>query len=113
MNFQTTEHGQSAVIKSYVSKLDATNSPDLKEQLISLNKKGINNIVLDLTESKYCDSMGLSAILIGNRLCKDTNGVFILCGLQPNVMKLIQISQLDKVLKIQETEVDALKVLEV
>jgi anti-anti-sigma factor len=60
-------------------------------------------MILDLSESRYCDSSGLSAVLIGNRLCRDAEGSFVLTGLQPSVEKLVQISQLDKVLKIVPT----------
>ncbi len=60
-----------------------------------------------MTESRYCDSSGLSAVLIGNRLCRDTEGTFVLSGLQPSVEKLIQISQLDRVLTITPTSSEA------
>lgn len=111
MNFETTQTNQSAIVKCNVDKLNAANSLELKSELVLLNKNGVNNIVLDLTKTKYCDSSGLSSILIGNRLCKDTNGKFILCGLHPSVLKMIQISQLDKVLLIAENESEALKVI--
>jgi anti-anti-sigma factor len=62
-----------------------------------------------MSNTKYCDSSGLSALLLANRLCKDTNGKFVLCGLQDNVAKLISIAQLDKVLLIAKTKEDALK----
>jgi anti-anti-sigma factor len=64
-----------------------------------------------LSATKYCDSSGLSAILTANRLCKDTNGKFVLCGLQDNVTKLIQIAQLDKVLSISSNQKEALEVI--
>lgn len=91
-----------ALITAYVEKLDSTNASELKSELVAINKAGVNSIVLDLSKTKYCDSSGLSAILVANRLCKDTNGRFALVGLQANVSKLIQISQLDKVLIIKE-----------
>lgn len=100
MNFTQQEKEKHTVVGSNVNKLDASNAPELKALFLMLNKTGINNIVLDLSQSKYCDSSGLSAILIGNRLCKDSGGVFVLSGLQPNVKKLIEISQLHNVLKI-------------
>jgi anti-anti-sigma factor len=71
----------------------------------------VNNVVIDMTQTKYCDSSGLSAILMANRLCKDTNGHFVLCGLQENVYKLIQIAQLDKVLLITEDQNAALEAI--
>ncbi len=100
MNFQTTQNKNEAVVRTNVEKLDAINAPELKAELVLLNKNGVNNIVLDLSSTKYCDSSGLSAVLTANRLCKDSNGNFALCGLQPNVVKLIEIAQLDRVLLI-------------
>ena len=95
-----------------MEKLTALNAPELKGELMILNKNGVNSIILDLSSTKYCDSSGLSSILIGNRLCKDTNGKFILCGLQPTVLKVIQIAQLDKVLILSENQEEALKAIE-
>jgi anti-sigma B factor antagonist len=111
MNFQTIQNNLSATIKSNVDKLNASNCHELKAELLLLNKNGVNSIVLDLSATKYCDSSGLSAVLIGNRLCKDTNGKFVLCGLQENVFKMIQISQLDKVLLIAKDQTEASSLL--
>lgn len=111
MNFLTTQNKNEAVVKTNVEKLDASNAPELKAELVLLNKNGVNNIVIDLSATKYCDSSGLSSILTANRLCKDTNGRFVLCGLQDNVSKLIQIAQLDKVLSITENEAQAIEVM--
>jgi anti-sigma B factor antagonist len=111
MNFQTTKNANVAVVKTLVNKLDATNAPELKAELLVLNNSGINQVVIDMVETKYCDSSGLSAILTANRLCKDSSGKFVLCGLQTNVQKLIEIAQLDKVLLISSDEHSALELL--
>jgi len=111
MNFETIQNKNEAIVKSNVSKLDASNASELKSELILLNKIGVNNVIMDLSATKYCDSSGLSAILSANRLCKDSNGRFILCGLQSNVFKLIQISQLDQVLAITASKEEALEAL--
>ncbi len=111
MNFQTTKNANVAVVKTLVNKLDATNAPELKAELLVLNNSGINQMVIDMVETKYCDSSGLSAILTANRLCKDSSGKFVLCGLQSNVQKLIEIAQLDKVLLISSDEHSAMELL--
>jgi anti-anti-sigma factor len=111
MNFQTTKNANVAVVKTLVNKLDATNAPELKAELLVLNNSGINQMVIDMIDTKYCDSSGLSAILTANRLCKDSSGKFVLCGLQTNVQKLIEIAQLDKVLLISSDEHSALELL--
>ena len=101
-NFSSEHKGNVAVVYSQVDKLDSTNAPELKSLFIHLNKSANNLIVLDMSQTKYCDSSGLSAILMANRLCKDTSGSFHLAGLQPDVLKLIQIAQLDKVLNLSK-----------
>lgn len=81
-------------------KLNALIAPELKTRLVLANKEGEKNLIVNLTKSRYCDSSGLSAILVGNRLCKEANGRFAITGLQPTVKKVISIAQLDKVLNI-------------
>lgn len=103
MKFSTEIKDKIAIVTSQVEKLDALHAPELKGELVRIAKEGTNHIVLDLEQSRYCDSSGLSAVLIGNRLCRDSGGSFVLSGLQPSVEKLVQISQLDKVLKIVPT----------
>lgn len=111
MNFETTQNKNEAVVKTKVEKLDASNASELKSELLVLNKNGVNNMVIDMSETRYCDSSGLSAILSANRLCRDTNGHFALCGLNDNVMKLIQIAQLDRVLTITIDQASAMEAL--
>lgn len=108
MDFAVSQENGTAVVKTNVERLNAANAPDLKAELLLLNKNNINNVVIDMSSTRYCDSSGLSAILIANRLCKDTNGQFVLCGLQSNVRKLIEIAQLDKVLTITASTEEAL-----
>lgn len=103
MNFSKEEKENYTIVTSNVEKLDSTNAPELKSELVLINKNSVNNIVLDMSNSRYCDSSGLSAILIGNRLCKDSGGKFVISGLQPNVVKLVEISQLNSVLNIEDS----------
>ncbi|MDP4827879.1 MAG: STAS domain-containing protein [Flavobacteriales bacterium] len=103
MKYEIEQKDKVVVVKTKVEKLDALHAPELKSELVLLNKSGQRNIILDMSETRYCDSSGLSAVLVANRLCRDSNGSFVLCGLQATVQKLIAISQLDSVLKITPT----------
>jgi len=93
-------------------KLDTTVAPTLKSELILLAGNSEKNILLDLSNCNYCDSSGLSAILVANRLCKNSEGVFILAGLQPPVERLITVSQLDSVITIAPTAKDGVEMME-
>lgn len=81
-------------------QLDAVLAPRLKSELVVLSGSGVRNILLDMNNCQYCDSSGLSAILVGNRLCRNAGGRFVITGLTPAVERLVTISQLDTVLTI-------------
>jgi anti-anti-sigma factor len=75
-------------------------APNLKSELITLHAEGVRNIILDLSDIKYTDSSGLSALLVGNRVLQEDGGIFVLTNLSDHTLKLIKISQLDSVLNI-------------
>lgn len=111
MNFTITNKDKYTLIVSNVDKLDTTCAPELKSELVYLNKTNVRNMVIDLGKTRYCDSSGLSALLVANRLCKGVNGGLVICALQEPVMKLIQISQLEGVLSITPTAEEAVDLL--
>ncbi|MGD1845047.1 MAG: STAS domain-containing protein [Salibacteraceae bacterium] len=102
-NFEIEVKDKYVVLRLLSEKLDGVISPELKTHLVEINSQGHQNIIIDLAHTRYCDSSGLSAILVGNRLCKNTGGTFVICQLQPMVMKLISISQLNNILNITPT----------
>ncbi len=111
MNFTIEDKGRYTLVTSNADKLDTTCAPELKSELVYLNKTGVRNVIIDLTATRYCDSSGLSALLVANRLCKSVNGSLIVCGLQEPVQKLVQISQLESVLSITPTPSEAVDLL--
>jgi anti-sigma B factor antagonist len=53
-----------------------------------------------MSSVKYVDSSGLSAILVGNRLCNASEGRFVLSHVNSSIAKLIEISQLESILAV-------------
>ena len=102
MSFKIDKQEKFSIIKTTVEKLDANIAPTLKSELVVMNADGVRNIIIDLSGTRYCDSSGLSAILVANRLCKNSGGSLVITGLQDGVLKLITISQLDSILNIAE-----------
>lgn len=107
MKFETSNRGHWTLIEVKADKLDNTISPLLKSHLVVLNAEGVKNIVINLEHTKYCDSSGLSAILVANRLCKNSGGTFVLAHIQETIKKLIAISQLDAILQIANSVSEA------
>ncbi|MBK5286657.1 MAG: STAS domain-containing protein [Bacteroidia bacterium] len=107
MKFTTDKQDNYVLIKLNEDKLTSLISSELKTELVMINSQEYKNIILDLSDTGYCDSSGLSAILVGNRLCKNSSGSFILTNLNEHVKKLISISQLDNILTIIPTVSEA------
>jgi anti-anti-sigma factor len=99
------------LIRVSTDRLDFNTATDVKAELILLNNNGESNIVVDLSRCYYCDSTGLRALLVGNRLCENSIGTFILCGLRPDVEHLIRISMLHTVFLITKTAEEAEELL--
>ncbi|MFY9154064.1 MAG: STAS domain-containing protein [Prolixibacteraceae bacterium] len=111
MDFEIIKISDYTLIKVLSERLDTNNAPDLKSELVVVNANGEKNIILDVSGCSYCDSSGLSAILVANRLCEDSVGTFILTGLQPDVEQIIRISMLHTVLIITKTVDEAKNLL--
>lgn len=111
MKFNVDKHEKYVLLKLNESKLNSLVTPQLKSELILMNTEGQRNIILDLSTVKYADSSGLSSLLVGHRLCKNAEGVFILTGLNPAVERLIAISQLDNVLSIVGSSEEAIDLI--
>ncbi|MBN1143576.1 MAG: STAS domain-containing protein [Bacteroidales bacterium] len=109
MEFKIEKLQNYTLIQVLEEKLDTHIAPTLKSELVLVSGNGEKNIVLDLSKCRYCDSSGLSAILVANRLCKNANGTFVLTGLNDAVERLITISQLDTVLNIADSLEEATK----
>ena len=103
MDYKVDKKGKYVVVTTTASKLNTSNAPDLKSEFVLLSNDGAKNIILDLNSCEYCDSSGLSAILVANRLCEQLEGKFVLTGLQEEVDSLIKISLLDTILNIKES----------
>lgn len=112
MAFEILKNEKFTLVKVKSDRLDTNNAPDLKSELVVVNNEGEKNIVLDLSNVTYCDSSGLRAVLVANRICEDSIGTFILSNLQPDVENLVEISMLHTVLLITKTVKEAEELLE-
>lgn len=108
MNFSIENAEKYALVRVEAEKVGGIISPELKAKFVELNAQGVRNIILNMGKAKYCDSSGLSAILVGNRLCKNADGTFVVCHMNDMVTKLVKISQLESILNITPTEQEAI-----
>ncbi len=103
MKYSVDKQERYAVFRIQEENINSLIAPNLKSEFVILSNKGVENLILDLSDVKYVDSSGLSAILTADRLWKRL-GTFILTGIEhPSVKRLIEISRLNSVLTIIPT----------
>ncbi|MFZ1497471.1 MAG: STAS domain-containing protein [Saprospiraceae bacterium] len=108
MKFTLDKTERYTILRLHEENLNSVLAPDLKSEFVFFSNEGVRNLILDLSDVKYVDSSGLSAILTANRLWKDY-GCFVLTGANhPAVKKLIEISRLESILVIIPTTEEAI-----
>lgn len=109
MNYETKTEDNITIFKLNEERLDTNISGLLKGEFTMLLKvKGVNKFVLDLSAVESCDSSGLSAILVANRILNSTDGQMRIASPSEKVYSLIKITQLDRVLPVCDTLEEAI-----
>jgi anti-anti-sigma factor len=109
MKYSVDKQDRYTVFRVEDENLNSVVAPDLKTEFTLLLNEGVVNLILDLSNVKYVDSSGLSAILTGDRLWKQ-QGSFVLTGVEHvAVKKLIEISHLNSVLTIIPTHQESIE----
>jgi anti-anti-sigma factor len=112
MNFEIKRVDDITVFKLNEKRLDTNISGLVKGEFTLLLKvEGVNKLIVDLSEVETCDSSGLSAILVANRILHTNNGSMRLAAPSEKVYSLIKITQLDRVLPVCETVDEAFEEL--
>lgn len=109
MEFQVRKNGSATIFKLKERRLDSGISPELKGEFLILCRPDTDSLVIDLSDVEFCDSSGLSALLIAERKMREYGGVVKLAGLQKKVHTLVKISHLDRAFDIYEDVAQALK----
>jgi len=108
MKYEIKKNGTATMLKLLGRKLDATVSPELKAEFLVLCKpKVCDKLIIDMKEVQFCDSSGLSALLIADRTMRAHGGLVHLVHVHKKVLDLMKISQLDRLFTINSTVEDA------
>ena len=108
MNFEIKRVDDISIFKLNEKRLDTSISGLVKGEFTMLLKvEGVTKLILDLSEIETCDSSGLSAILVANRILNTTGGQMRIAAPSDKVYSLIKITQLNRVLPVCKTVEEA------
>lgn len=97
-SFISENHPGYVVVRMLTARLDNQTTAELRSELVLAAANAVSNIILDLTTCNYCDTTGLSAIMIAHRLCK--NGHLVLVGVSDSVNSILSMQRFDPELDI-------------
>lgn len=90
-------------------RLDAQAAPALKEIWQNCERQGNYNVLLDLHQVEFIDSIGISTLVSGLKQLRAHGGDLRLIGLQPSARAIFELMMLDRVFEIFDTPEEALK----
>ncbi len=108
MNISTEVRDGRTILSLREERLDAHNSGELRDYLLSQLEAGGQQLIIDLSGVSFIDSSGLGALLSGFKNANLRSGSFVLSGLQSRVQSMFELTRLHRVFEIFPTVEDAL-----
>jgi len=96
----THQQNGAAIVISIVGNLDALTAPQLTDYINGRIGEGSVKLIVDLARLDYTSSAGLRVLLSAVKETRSRNGDVRLAAIQPNVMKVLEMSGFTSILKI-------------
>jgi len=89
--------------------IDLAHSPAVRKALLQeIREKKTPKVFLNLEKVRYIDSSGIASLVEGLKASRDIGSRLILYGLSKSVREVMELSRLQKIFEIHESEAQAL-----
>ena len=89
--------------------IDLAHSPAVRKALLQeIKEKKTPKVFLNLEKVRYIDSSGIASLVEGLKASRDQGSRLILYGLSKSVREVMELSRLQKIFEIHESETQAL-----
>ncbi len=106
LGIEVDEARQPFVVVAVRGEVDIATAPKLREKLVELASHGAQKVVVDLEGVDFLDSTGLGVLIGGMKRLRGLDGDLTLVCTQPRILKVFEITGLNRAFTIHET-VDA------
>lgn len=89
-------------------EVDLYTAPEFKERMVELIEDGKTRIVVDLSAATFIDSTTLGVLVGGVKRLRPADGTLALVCTDQNIVKIFEITGLDRVFPIHASRADAL-----
>jgi len=112
MNFTVHKEDRLSTFQLHDSRLDSTNAADVKAELLIISQEEIDVLIIDLSEVTFCDSSGLSAILLAERQLRERKGGIMVVDRHGKIRAILEIAKLTEMIPVFKTFAEARKAIE-
>jgi anti-sigma B factor antagonist len=89
--------------------IDFANSPKVRDSVLrEIRESHASRVVMNLSQVRYLDSSGVASLVEGLKASRDLGSRFILFGLSMAAREVLQLSRLNKVFEVYDTEEQAM-----
>lgn len=113
MDLQISVRNDGAVpIIDLVGEVDAYTSARFREAMVDLIEAGAASLIISMMQVEYIDSSGLGALVGGLKRSTERGGRIIIVCDNPQIRKVFEITGLEKVFPLFDTEAEAVGMLD-
>lgn len=99
--------GQVAVV-TLPAEIDITNVDEVRERLLSAASQGASVLVADMSQTTFCDSAGVTALVRAFRRANENGTKFRLATTSSSVLRVLEITGVDRLIDVYPTVSEAL-----
>ena len=104
----TTAQGDKVIILAPTGRLDITTAWQFRLRLQESISEEPPRVLVTLAEVDYSGSSGLTSLVAGMRDADKISGSFRICNVHPEAKLVFEVTMMDSVFEIYETEEEAL-----
>lgn len=105
----TTQDGNTVIVLIPTGRLDITTAWQFRLKLQECISKLSRHVVVNLGQVNFIDSSGLTSLVAGMRDADKVKGSFRICDVHPEAKLVFEVTMMDTVFEIFETEDEALE----
>ena len=105
----TEKAGDVTVVRFSFNEISRDQREQIKQDLQKLMDAGERKFIIDLTKVGFISSLVIATIIFFAKQVKENGGAIKISGLSSEAFSIFQLTQLDKILDLYESETDALE----
>jgi len=96
------------VVVTLPAEIDISNAGGLAEQLCAALTPGVGTVIADMTGTRFCDSSGISMLILAHKQALINNAELRLVALSVAVLRALTLVRIDHLLPVYPSLAEAL-----